>query len=313
MRGGELMNIIEVQNFINVSSVNFFLIEKRTRARITNYSIHEAEIQSIAEEIKGELYSVLGTEKFNFQQTDFDTLLSEEDQLEVCRNGQAAFNAITHFIECEIEDEENHVPFDSRASEPSQFSFYCIKFFNANDPESEPVYLFKRMFKSSRLFRSIKGYFNNNEFNKLDSNIYSFDCFPDVLVRGEEALVLNRNALSNIFDINDFYVATVETLLDTLSNNFVDIDQFRNDCLQSRFMLRKLTRLAQNPEIIEEVLDRDVEDLRGIIDANNLLIEVSDQGQILYGGDPDEMVEIANFLSDAFYRTLILNQRGVRR
>lgn len=306
------MDINELRNFIEESSVNFYLVEKPLRQG-QNYTLYEADVEDIVATLKEQLVESLHHEKFGFPQTPFDTLVAEDEILEICRNGDPSFLAINDFIQNSLEGVENHPEFIAREIHPQSISFYCVKFFDATDIDVAPIYFFRRMYKSSRLQRGIKGIFERNTFHQLNGNIFSFDAFPDVLVREDEALILNRNSFSIIFDLNAFYLQTVDNLLNTFANQFTDVQQFKEDCIESRLMLKKLTRLARNPQIIQNVLNRDVDELREIIEENNLVIEVNEQGQIIYNGDVERMVEIANFMSDAYYKTLILSRDGIEK
>lgn len=306
------MDIQGIVEYIKQAEMSFYLVEKKSRKnKPPTFAVYAPEISEIKKDIVGIfLKHINENQMYRNEQIEFDTVLAEDDTLEYCKTGSTPYEAIEALIKNSIEVSANQIEFHSSKVEINKLSFYCVKF--EVDGE-EPLYFIRRVNKLSALNRGLKALFTDNSFTKLNDQVFAIDPMSDLILFKEEALILSRFALNVLCTIDDFYIDATKKLLKSIKSHFSNYEKFLEDCLQNRRILRKMVKMSENPERISLVLDEGRDAIESVIKDHALTVTLDEKGLINYSGDATEMTEIANLLSDAYYRSSILNEKGVSR
>jgi len=306
------MDIQNIVHFIDRAEMSFHLVEKKARKnKPSTYAVYTPEIGGIKQEVVSMFRkNIIENQMYRNEQVLFDTVLAEEDTLEYCTVGSTPFEAIEALIENSVENRNNHVDFSAPKVDINNLSFYCIKFTIEGE---KPLYFIRRVNKLTALNRGFKAIFSNNSFTKLNHQVFAIDPMNDLIFHDDEALIISRFALNVLCTIDDFYIDATKGLLETVKSHFSNYDEFLNDCLQSRRILRKMVKMSEHPERISLVLDKGRESIESVIEDHALTVTLNESGLINYSGGLAEMTEIANLLADAYFRSSILNQKGVNR
>lgn len=306
------MDIRGIIEFIDRAEMSFYLVEKKSRKnKRPTYAVYTPNISEIKQDIVSMFRNhIIENPIYQNEQVQFDTVVAEDDRLEFCIAGSTPHDAIEGLIENSIENRGNHIDFSAPNVDINKLSFYCTKF--EIDGE-EPLYLIRRVNKLSALNRGFKALFSDNSFSKLNDQVFAIDPMNDLIIQNEEALILSRFALNVLCTIDDFYIDATKQLLESVKSHFSNYDAFLEDCLQNRRILRKMVKMSENPERISLVLDEGRAAIESVIEDHALTVTLDEGGLINYSGDATEMTEIANLLSDAYFRSSILNEKGISR
>ncbi|PLR86198.1 Kiwa anti-phage protein KwaB-like domain-containing protein [Bacillus sp. V33-4] len=221
-------------------------------------------------------------------------------------NQVASFNGI---LESMNEDLVTRTTIDPE--EVSKLTFYCLKIHIDNRGD---VLFFRRVTKFNKLAKGngFIGRFAAGDFEKLDDTLLGLDPNIDIVIFGEDMLILNHISLERIFSIQDQYHERATQTLDLVgrANRIRNFDQFREDCLSDGRITRALTKLLTEEDRIHQVFEN-FENVIHVIDIFDLNIELVEENTMLVYEDKSQLLDITRLMRDSFYRSLINNREGV--
>lgn len=196
----------------------------------------------------------------------------------------------------------------------NNLNFYCLKVEYMDNDELKSIMFFRRITKFKKLAaKGLIGRISGNQFVQLDSDLLGVDGDIDIIVKGEEVLILKHIAMERIFSLVDQYT---ENAIQTLgfieqSNRISNFQQFYDDCMSDQRIKRILTKLLSENEILENCFVN-FENVKNVIEIFELEIEVIQEGgnEVLLYENKTQMMDIVRLARDSYFRSLI-NAREV--
>lgn len=300
------MNITELRQFVNnldynnPDSISLRLVVKNNGV-YQSYNVVLDE--NLREEIK-EMYSEhLDNRLYDLEQEQYNPNIGQDGCLAVCELEVAN---ISDVIE-ELEDEDNNAD-DVEDLDLNDVNFYVLKFSENNND----AYIFRRFNKLKKLRKGFVGVLDGNTFHKLDNAlVLGLDSEIDTLVYEQEALIVNRFALQTIFNMNDYFIDRATQALDQVesSNVISNFDNFRNDCIGDRQAVKRITKIMNTPNRLEDFVEH-ANRLPEVIREANLEVTVDGNGSLEYDGTREVRSEILFCMADAYYLSLLLQRIG---
>lgn len=303
------LNINELIQHIEEAEINFYMIDKRKRRNHPpTYITYEPHITDIEENIRDLYLDTLNDHPlFQAEQVEFDVQRAEDEVLETCAPPNVTFFPIQNLIENSVENLDTRAPFNVRNVDIASLNSYVIKF--SNDGVN-PVYIIRRFSKFTALNRGVRAVVRNNSFSRINERVWGFEPLPDLILWGEEAIIVNRFGLSTLCEVDDYYLQTATELLQRFQNRIHNFDNLLQHCMEDRRTLKKLVKLAERPTVAAEVLAQEREVLQRVIDTHGLTLTFHDGGEINFRGEDGEAAEIVLLLADAYFVSSALNQPG---
>lgn len=297
-----------IQHITN-SNVNFYVVDKRKRKeQPVTYTVYEPDIADIEDDIKNlYLESLTNNPLFRSEQVDFDVQRSEDDVLERCEAPSTTFSPISALVNSSVENPDTRIPFRVNEVDFNSLNLYIVKFSNE---DTSPIYFIRRFNKFSSLNRGLKAIVRGNSFSKINEKVWGFESTPDLIFCGEEALIISRYGLSVLCEVDDFYIEAATNLLEGFRTSINNFDDLLSDSLDDRRTLRRLVKLAEQPDVARRVLEKTPQELQNVIDVHGLTLNFDELGILNYSGEPGEAAEIILLLADAYYVSSVLNQPG---
>jgi hypothetical protein len=193
--------------------------------------------------------------------------------------------------------------------EIKKLTFYCLKI---NLGVQGDMLIFRRVTKFNKLSKGLIGRFVAGDFVKIDDTLLGIDPNVDIVILGEEMLILSHISLERIFSIHEQYQQKASQTLDLVrrANKITNFEQFREDCLSDGRITRALTKLLTEEDRIHQVFEN-FENVIRVIDIFDLNIELEEGNNMLVYEDKSQLLDITRLMRDSFYRTIINNREGV--
>lgn len=300
------MNITELRQFFNnldynnPDSITLKLVVKNNGV----YQSYNVVLDpNLREEIKEMYVEHLNHRLFDLDQERYNPNTGQDGFLAVC--GLEVANISDVIEELEVEDSNND---DVEELDLNNVNFYVLKFSDNNNFS----YIFRRFNKLKKLRRGFVGLLDGNTFHKLDNAlVLGLDSEIDTLVFEEEALIVNRFALQTIFNMNDYFIGRTTEALDQVEDRNVisNFENFRNDCIGDRQAIKRITKIMNTPNRLEDFILH-ANRLPDVIREANLEVTVDENGSLEYDGTREIRSEILFCMADAYYLSLLLNRIG---
>ncbi|MED1268214.1 DUF4868 domain-containing protein [Bacillus mycoides] len=302
MKELDIENLLNILNQLNDTDLDMrlYFTKKRTNGRYQSYSPNIAPNLQI--ELKTIVTNALEAVR-NSEQRIFNPIGTIEGCIETYPvNAVDSFNDILQSMNEDFVNREE-IP----RNEINKLTFYCLKIFT-NDGD---ILFFRRVTKFNKLKGGFFGKFTANDFEKLDDTLLGIDTNVDIVIYGEEMLILNHISLERIFSIKDQYQQKAAQTLDLVNraDRITNFDQFREDCLSDGRVTRALTKLLDEENRIHEVFENfaNVIQVIGIFELN---IELAEENTKLVYEDKSQLLDITRLMRDSFYVTYINNRDG---
>lgn len=197
--------------------------------------------------------------------------------------------------------------------EPEDINFMIIKL-RVNQELEEPKYVY--FFKKHHKLRKIRNGFwmrlVDDTFDVMDNvSLIPFDGDIDVIAYEGELAFFSHVMAERIFDIRDQFIRYAQTVLERVqnSNRVLNFDEFYEDCLQDGNIIKRLSKINSNPEIID-LFHENFDNAPEVVEVFDLNIEFNEnQTQINYN-DRNQLKDITMLMKDAYYRTLLADRPG---
>lgn len=298
--------IIEQLNALNENNLDMrlYFTRKKPSGRYQSFS------PSIGDDLQRELKGIVTRALEKVQDTDqreFSPIGSIDGCIETHSVGEVeSFNDILASMEGDV--------VIRRAIEPkevSKLTFYCLNI--GLEGNGGNILFFRRVTKFNHLKKGgILGRFVSNDFEKLDDTLLGIDSNVDIVIFGEEMLILNHISLERIFSIQDQYFQKAGQTLDLVerANRISNFAQFREDCLSDMRITRALTKILNEEERVNQVFEN-FENVIHVIDIFDLDIEIEEENTKLVYGDKSQLMDLTRLIRDSFYRSLINQRDGI--
>jgi len=191
--------------------------------------------------------------------------------------------------------------------EPKIVKFFVFEFVY----KGNSIYAIRRHNKIKSIRRGFIGTVLQDRFSKVTAeDIFGIDDQIDLLISGDEILIINHTSFERIFNITNEFIERAESVLDNreLVNQIVNFDQFKEDLLSNMNYVKRTAKLYGDSNVFRFL--EEPESVERIIEQFNLGIEVNENGNYNYQ-DKSQAGELINFMQDSYYETLIRNEPGV--
>lgn len=282
--------------------VRLYFTRKRINNRYTSFS------PSIEPELQKELVKIVRdalAEVVDKEQRNYSPEGTIDGVIEHCAvNGIDSFQEILRSM-----DEDVAIRRPITSEEIKKLNFYCLKIYIDN---AEEMLIFRRVTKFNRLSKGMVGFFVNNDFKKLESDLLGIDKNIDLLVKNNEVLVMNHIALERIFSVQEQFVGKATETLNIVerSNRITNFDQFREDCLGNARIVRALTKILENEERVQQCFEN-FENVIQVVDIFELDINFEEGNNAIIYEDKSQLLDITRLIRDSFYRSLINSREGI--
>ncbi|WP_049680884.1 Kiwa anti-phage protein KwaB-like domain-containing protein [Peribacillus loiseleuriae] len=299
------MNVTDLVNILNGLDdqdldMRLYFTRKKPNGKYQSYS------PTIDPDLQKEIKDIvkLAVEKVqNVEQRPFSPIGTIEGCIETyAPNEVTSFNDILESMSEDFVSRKEIPP-----EEISKLTFYCLKIYT----EEGDILFFRRVTKFNRLKGGFFGKFTNGDFMKLDGTLLGIDPNVDIVILGEEMLILNHISLERIFSIQDQYHEKASQTLDLVrrTNRITNYEQFREDCLSDGRVTRALTKLLNEEDSMHQVFEN-FENVIQVIDIFGLNIEIAEENTKLVYEDKSQLLDITRLMRDSFYRSWINNRDG---
>lgn len=197
--------------------------------------------------------------------------------------------------------------------DPDTYSFYTFSI-TKNDDIFPEIKIFRRVTKFKKLnSKGIIARFNGNTLNKIESKLIGIDGEVDLIVAGNDMLILSHYSLERIFNLDKQFRNTTSDFLNQegLSSGIVNFEIFYEDCLNDGRYRKVLTKMNnENINILETYKNH--KNIKKTIDMFNLDINYNEQHSfsIIYK-DKSQIMDILRILRDSYYKSIINEQMGI--
>ena len=300
-----IQRIIDILRMENTTVRLYF-----TRKRGINYISYSP---TIGEDVQSDIKSHIVSYIEGFLKTDqvgFSPLGYREDTVEIC-NIEYISN-YTDVIDSYLEGNLNReMPEDII----NKLNFYCLTIeFNEDGVDKEIKFL-RRVTKFKKLStKGMMGWIANNRFNKLDASLIGVDGLVDIVVDGNEVLILNHIALERIFSISDQYSQKAQQTINSIRglNRIDNFDQFEEDALNDRRITRILTKLLSEEDRLQRCFENfsNVIDIVEIFELNINIENVDGDEKIVYE-NKDQLMDIIRLVRDSYYKSIMNDRKGI--
>ena len=301
----DIQRIIEVIKSEKSNARLFF-----TRKRGIRYISYSPEIESDLQETLKELIVDYLKQYNSIDQIEFSPLGYREETIETCN-----VEYISNFLDVINSYEDGIVNREIPKDIINNLNFYCLVIEYNENGEDKEIRLFRRVTKFKRLStKGMMGSIKNNKFSKLDASLLGIDGDIDIVVAGDEVLILNHISLERIFSISNQYVERAQEAIDIIrdADRVTNFEQFEEDALNDGRITRTLTKMLNEEERLERCFEN-FGNIINVIELFDLDINIQNENgvdKVVYE-HKDQLMDIIGVVRDSYYTSIINNRRGI--
>lgn len=301
----DIQRIIEVIKSEKSNARLFF-----TRKRGIRYISYSPEIESDLQETLKELIVDYLKQYNSIDQIEFSPLGYREETIETCN-----VEYISNFLDVINSYEDGIVNREIPKDIINNLNFYCLVIEYNENREDKEIRLFRRVTKFKRLStKGMMGSIKNNKFSKLDASLLGIDGDIDIVVAGDEVLILNHISLERIFSISNQYVERAQEAIDIIrdADRVTNFEQFEEDALNDGRITRTLTKMLNEEERLERCFEN-FGNIINVIELFDLDINIQNENgvdKVVYE-HKDQLMDIIRVVRDSYYTSIINNRRGI--
>lgn len=183
---------------------------------------------------------------------------------------------------------------------------YCFEFKHKDNR----VLVFRRFTKMRKLREGFLGIFTDGTFGKIEGEILGVDNDIDLVLYEDKILILNHIALERIFSLEDQFKSEARATIDMIESKgiILNFEKFEKDVLNNIPAVKRLTKIGSKTlPLFFENFDKVVQ----VSKAFGLGITFNDDESKINYEDKSQIAEITLLMNDAYYKTLIGNQKGM--
>lgn len=245
---------------------------------------------------------ILDNSFFDKDQSEYNPNIVVEGTLQYSDLETAHINEVVGDI-----DTESNCVYDMGEINLEKLNYYRFKFTNNN----RNLYIFRRFTKMKKIRNGLFGVIQDNTFNRVEArNFFGIDRDIDILIFDGEALIVNRFALQTIFRLTDYFTARANQALNRLNqeNIFENFTEFQEDCINDKGSARRMTKII-NEGLIDDFI-QNIQRLPIVIEQCHLDFELNQDNKIKYNRTRETRNQILSCISDAYYRSVMLQRYG---
>lgn len=197
--------------------------------------------------------------------------------------------------------------------DPDEFSFYTFSI-NTGDVNSPNIKFVRRITKFKKLnSKGIVATFRGHTLNEIEDKLLGIDGEVDLIIIGNDILILSHYSLERIFNLNDQFRNMASRFLrqEGLSDGIYNFESFCNDCLNDGRYIKILTKMNDENIDISRIYENH-ENIKTTIDIFNLDIKYKDESSfLLIYEDKSQIMDILRILRDSYYQSIINEQIGI--
>lgn len=199
--------------------------------------------------------------------------------------------------------------------EINKLNFYCLSVDCIINGQEENIKFFRRITRFRKLSsKGMFGWIQDNRFSKMDTDILGVDGNIDVIVVGNDIMILNHIALERIFSMNDQYIEKSEEAIARIeqTERIENFEQFREDCQGDKRIVRILTKLLNEEDMLDHCFEN-FENVKKAINIFELDIKTSRQGDketVVYE-NKNQLMDMVRLIRDSYYKSIIRERPGV--
>lgn len=240
----------------------------------------------------------------NLEQVEFNPNGQQVDQYSVCNYDYVGnFNEVIQLYDNTLESE---IPADE-----INYLIFRLRV-NKDDDPVKYLYIFRRNYKLKSIRKGFWIRKVSETYNKLDSDLIGIDGIIDAIAFDGELAFFSHISAERIFNLREKYAQNAREVLKKIEEGKTidNFDEFMEDCLNDARVTRRLTKIQANPDIIKLYHKKfsNAEEVIEMFDLNIILNE--DKTKIIYT-DKEQLKDITMLMRDAYYRTVLLNRKGV--
>lgn len=197
---------------------------------------------------------------------------------------------------------------DMSALNLEKVGFYCFEI----SYQGHNMFLFRQFQKLKKIRRGLMMRLLNDELTAMDNNFIGIDDTVDILVFDKSVYIFNHVSLERIFQYKDEFLAkTSEALGEILKQNVIsNIEQFTEDCTRDVRITKRFTNIMTKGRL--PIFFDNYDKVPEIVQELELDIEFDDDGKLIYR-EKSQLFLIINLLSDAYFRSLLANRKGIAK
>lgn len=302
------MKIEEVLSYLNLEEVDMRLYFVRKSNNM--YYSYSPQIEN---DVKKDLITVIKNyiERYkDCEQYDFSPIGARDSTIEKYETSQLEmYNDIRDSFEKAARE-------SIKDNEIELLSFYCLELnVYINNDEKESIRFYRRITKFKKLSKSgLIGSIKNNRFNRLDNKMIGLDGDVDIIEKDGEMLILNHVSLERIFSIADQYADKAIEAMEKIksANRIQNFEQFSEDCLNDKRMVRILTKLLSEEDRLDKCFEN-FENVKKVINMFELEINTTitkKKKEVLVYDDKSQMMDMIRLVRDSFYTSIINERQG---
>lgn len=209
-------------------------------------------------------------------------------------------------------DEDEEINFLTVANE-KRFNWGNIDYYVVRvAKDGEEIKLYRQFPKLKRLRKGVLLHFLMDELVQMESDFIGLDENVDILEWRGKLVIFNHIALERIFDYRDIFQENTVKALTIIKDKdiFADVEMFEQDCLRNIRVMKRFTSIILNDRL--NLFFENYDKVPEIVKQNNLKIDFDQNGKIVYK-DKTELFRITNLMSDAYFKSLLLDRLGVAK
>lgn len=183
---------------------------------------------------------------------------------------------------------------------------------NQDDQPTKYLYFFRRNQKMKNLRKGFWMRKVRDTYDVLESELIGIDNFIDAIAYEGEISFFAHISAERIFNLREKFTENAETILRDINagNTIENFEEFSVDCLNDARITRRLTKIYNNPQILELFhahFDRAPE----VVELFDLNISFNEDNTKIIYEDKSQLTDITMLLRDAYYRTVLANRTGI--
>ena len=188
-----------------------------------------------------------------------------------------------------------------------EIDFYCLRF-SYNDSY---LYLFRRFSKIKKFRKGCFMKLFHDELVDVESDFLRIDDDSDIVVYDDSLLILNHISLERIFNYRDEFQRQTDEAFEIIKkeNKIDNIEQFKEDCLNDVRIMKRFTNIMKDRKL--PLFFNNYSKVLEIIKELKLDIKIDEENKKIVYEDKSQLFTMVNLMSDAYFKTMILNNTGV--
>jgi len=290
--------VVNLNNIVNIINTNDNLVLNMCFENEEGYVGYTPDISNEVEEELTKISSDYIERNADLEQHSYNPSITLSNTIEVCSIDE--YNGVRMLIDT-LND-------NSRVGTiiPEDINFFVYEFHKNN----EKVYVVRRHKKNKSIRKGFFGKLFNNGFHVVDEeNVLTIDDKVDFFIYENSVVIFYHTAFERIFKLSNEFVERAEDVLgyESFEEGIKNFGELKEELLRNMNYVKRISRLTDLEKATLFV--REPGRTQRVIKEFGLDIEYEDK-KIVYS-DKQQLGDFVYFMQDAFYRTLIGEDKSV--